>query len=170
MHIAGRRLLFSLALLLLLATAAAAQQLWVNSADTPLKSARKASAETLATLQVGDEVTVLESKRRWHRVRSASGAEGWAYAGKLVDAPPQQEVAGEDGLLFGAMADSQIDTAKADSARSIRGLSPETAAYAEQRGTPAEIQQELDVILTYQVSEEQLQTFLREGGIGEYAP
>jgi hypothetical protein len=67
------------------------------------------------------------------------------------------------------MQKSQINTAKADSARSIRGLSPETAQYAKNRGTPEVIKKSLDGVLQRKVSAKELKVFLHEGKIGEYA-
>jgi hypothetical protein len=143
---------------------------WVNSEDTALKAESKITAATVATLAVGAEVKVLETAGRWHRVRAASGAVGWVYAGRLAETKPAAEVAGQGGLVFGAMQESNIQTAKADSARSIRGLSPETEQYAKERGTPEEYRRALDRILEYRVAKEELTAFLREGRIGEYAP
>jgi uncharacterized protein YgiM (DUF1202 family) len=160
-------------LLLLLIPAAlvwASEVRWVNSEGTTLKVENKVTAETVATLPIGAEVTVLETAGRWQKVRAAGGAVGWTYAGRLADSKPVEEVAGQDGLLFGAMQESNIQTAKADSARSIRGLSPETEAYANERGTPAEFRQALDKILEYRVSREELTAFLQKGQLGEYAP
>jgi hypothetical protein len=78
-------------------------------------------------------------------------------------------VGGDAGLFGGTMQQSQIQTAKADSARSIRGLSPEVAQYAKQRGTPEAFRKELDKVLARKVSPRELRTFLRDGKIGEYA-
>jgi hypothetical protein len=67
------------------------------------------------------------------------------------------------------MQKSQINTAKADSARSIRGLSPETTQYAKNRGTPELVKKSLDGVLLRKVSPKELKAFLQEGKIGEYA-
>jgi uncharacterized protein YgiM (DUF1202 family) len=160
-------------LLLLLIPAAlvwASEVRWVNSDETALKAENKVTSATVVTLPIGAEVSVLENAGRWMKVRAADGAAGWVYAGRLAEVKPVEEVAGQDGLLFGSMQESNIQTAKADSARSIRGLSPETEAYAQERGTPLEYRQALDQILDYRVSREELTAFLQKGQIGEYAP
>jgi hypothetical protein len=92
------------------------------------------------------------------------------YAGRVSDTPPAAEVGGGDGGIFGAsMQKSQISTAKADSARSIRGLSPGAAKYAKDRGTPEMYKKALDAVLVRKVSARELKDFLKEGKIGEYA-
>lgn len=159
--------------LLLLALCAgqalSAEKRWVVSEGTTLKKEQSVSAPNLADLPVGAELTLIGGEGRWLKVQTADGREGWVYAGRVSDTAPVAEVGGGDGLLGGSMQKSQIDTAKADSARSIRGLSPETAQYARQRGTPESLKKELDRILARKVSDKEVKAFLKEGKIGEYA-
>ena len=104
------------------------------------------------------------------KVRTRAGKEGWVYAGRVSETPPAAEVAGSEDSLFGdSMQKSQINTAQADSARSIRGLSPDTANYAKDRGTPELYKTSLDKILTRRVTTAELKSFLKEGKIGEFA-
>jgi uncharacterized protein YgiM (DUF1202 family) len=168
-----RTVVSALALLLALAgtVAQAEERRWVSSDGTTLKKEGSISAEDVVPLPVGTELSVLEAGGRWLRVRAANGREGWVYAGRVSDTPPAAEVSGSEGDLFGAtMQKSQIQTGKADSARSIRGLSPEVAQYAKQRGTPEVFRKELDRVLARKVSAKELKAFLKEGKIGEYAP
>ena len=159
-----------LALMLSTSAAMAEEKRWVSSVGTALQADASATSDTVADVPVGTELTVLESGGRWLKVRSASGSEGWVYAGRVSDTPPAAEVSGGDGGLFGdSMQQSQINTAKADSARSIRGLSPEATAYAKDRGTPEVYKKSLDAILARKVSAKELKAFLKEGKIGEYA-
>lgn len=167
-----KKTLATLVLLLALAgTALALEKRWVSSDGTTLKKEASISSEDLAQLPVGSELSVLEAGGRWVKVQTADGRQGWVYAGRVSDAAPAAEVAGgEGGVLGGTLQESQIATAKADSARSIRGLSPEVAQYAKQRGTPEVYKKELDKVLARKVSAKELKSFLREGKIGEYAP
>lgn len=160
----------ALALLLAASTAMAEEKRWVSSDGTVLKSEASATSENVVDLLVGTEVTVIESGGRWLKVKTSAGKEGWLYAGRVSETAPAAEVTGGDGGIFGdSMQKSQIKTAKADSARSIRGLSPETAKYAKDRGTPEAYKKALDIILVRKVSAKELKAFLKEGKIGEYA-
>ncbi|GAM09839.1 hypothetical protein OR1_02121 [Geobacter sp. OR-1] len=166
------RVVTLLLLLLVLAgtVALAEEKRWVSSDGTTLKKEASISAEDLGPLPVGTELSVIEPAGRWIKVRTADEKEGWVYAGRLSDAPPAAEVTGEGGLFGETMQQSQINTAKADSARSIRGLSPEVDQYAKQRGTPEIFRKDLDKILGRKVTAKELKAFLREGKIGEFAP
>jgi hypothetical protein len=165
-----RSMVVALALLLVAATAMAEEKRWVSSEGTALKAEASATSENIVDVQVGTEVTVVESGGRWLKVKTVAGKEGWVYAGRVSDTPPAAEVAGDDGGLFGAsLQKSQINTAKADSARSIRGLSPEATKYAKDRGTPEVYKKSLDIVLARKVSANELKAFLKAGKIGEYA-
>jgi len=161
-------LLIALLLALACSAALAEEKRWVSSDGTSLKKEASVSAEDVTPLAVGAELTVLEGGGRWLKVTTVDGKTGWVYAGKVGAEPPAAEVSG--GGLFGStLQGSQISTAKADSARSIRGLSPEVSQYAKQRGTPEAYRKELDLILARKVTAKELKAFLREGKIGEYA-
>lgn len=166
----ARSMVGAAVLLLVAITAVAQEKRWVSSEGTTLKAEASATSENVVDLNVGAEVTVVESGGRWLKVRTAAGKEGWVYAGRVSDTAPAAEVAGDGGGLFGAgLQKSQITTAKADSARSIRGLSPEAAKYAKDRGTPEMYKKSLDVVLARKVGARELKAFLKEGKIGEYA-
>jgi hypothetical protein len=165
----SRSIAVTLALLLFAGIALAEEKRWVSSEGTALKAEASATSETVADVLVGTEVTLVESGGRWLKVRTVAGKEGWVYAGRVSDSPPAGEVTGDGGLFGESMQKSQINTAKADSARSIRGLSPETAQYAKDRGTPEMYKKALDAILVRKVSPKELKAFLKEGNIGEYA-
>jgi uncharacterized protein YgiM (DUF1202 family) len=165
-----RSIVAALVLLLVATAALAEEKRWVSSEGTTLKSEASATSENVADVQVGAEVTVVESGGRWLKVRTGAGKEGWVYAGRVSDTPPAGEVSGSDGGIFGdSMKKSQINTAKADSARSIRGLSPGAAQYAKDRGTPEMYKKALDIVLARKVSPKELKAFLKDGKIGEYA-
>ncbi|RII25124.1 MAG: SH3 domain-containing protein [Geobacter sp.] len=161
---------FALLLALTVTAAFAQEKRWVASDGTTLKKESSISSADISSLPVGTELTLIESGGRWLKVTAPGHKEGWVYAGRVADAPPAAEVTGEAGLFGGTMQQSQIQTAKADSARSIRGLSPEATQYAKQRGTPEVFRKELDKVLARKVTAKELRAFLRDGKIGEYAP
>lgn len=161
-----------LASLLFLATAVAhadGPTRWVVSDRTTLKESGSITSPDITPLPVGTELTLLEEGGRWLKVRTADGKEGWVFAGRVADTKPVTETSSEGGLFEGVSQQSSIKTAKADSARSIRGLSPEATQYAQNRGTPQLYRTELDRILARSVTPKKLDTFLRNGKLGEYA-
>lgn len=143
---------------------------WVVSAGTTLKAEAAAASADTAALQVGALVTVLESSGRWLKVQSSTRQIGWVFSGRLSSTPPVAEVAASDDIFAASAQQSQIDVAQADSARSIRGLSPEAENYAQERGTPQEYRKALDQILARQVNQGEVSAFIKAGKLGEFAP
>ncbi len=152
------------------ATAFAAETLWVTSDNAQLKESASASSRTIATVPIGVEVKVLKSEKRWHQIRIPSGEQGWMYRGRLSETAPEQASKEGGGDLFGTLASSNIKADEASTGRSIRGLSEETEEYAKNRNTPQATKEALDRVLALQISEQELQDFLKKGKIGEYAP
>lgn len=146
-----------------------AENRWVVGAGTVLKSEAAATSVDIVPLAIGVQVLVVENAGRWLKVQTESKETGWVFAGRLASTPPVTEVEASEGLFAATAQQSQIEIAQADSARSIRGLSPETESYAKERGTPQEYRKALDQILARKVSKEEVTAFMRAGKIGEYA-
>jgi hypothetical protein len=143
----------------------AQSKVWVASAGAKLKAAAKATAPTVGDVAVGAELAVLGSEGKWYRVKTGDGREGWIYSGKVSPTAP----APTGGGLFGSVPGSSIQARSADTSRSVRGLSPETAEYAKSAGTPRASQDALDTVLARTVPEADIERFLEQGRIGEYA-
>lgn len=148
----------------------ATETLWVTSEKAQLKTDAKASSKTIMIVPIGIEVTVLDSKKRWHRIQIPSGKKGWMYRGRLSDTAPEKAPESESDDLFGALASSDIKADEASTDRSMRGLSEETEEYAKNKNTPEAYKKALDQVLAFKVTEKELQSFLKKGKIGEYAP
>lgn len=161
-----RAVVLAVALGAALAAAAGAQErVWVTSAGTKVTAEASPGSKTVAEVAVGAELRVLSTAGKWYRVTTPRGPEGWVYRGKVSTAPPAQ-----GGGLFGALPGSGIRVAAADTSRSIRGLSPEVEQYAQNANAPAAAKAALDRVLLYGVAPADLEAFLREGRVGEYAP
>ena len=165
--------IFAIACMLLVAAApSAAETLWVSSEGAKLKAERGATAASVAELPLGMELIRLGYEKRWYRVKIPDGREGWIYRGKVSETPPAEETAAQEdslGSLLGGLTGSSIQADTADTSRSIRGLSPEAKEYARQKGTPETYQQALDEVLALKTDSAEIEDFLEEGRIGEYA-
>lgn len=154
---------------------ASQQNLWVSAKGAKLKESPNASSATIAELLLGTQLTVENNKRRWYQVTTIKGNSGWIYRGKVSkdkpaaasSQPPRQDTS--LGNALAGLTGSSITSDSADSARSIRGLSPDTEEYARQTGTPEEVKKALDSILVSQASQREVELFLQTAKIGEYA-
>lgn len=152
--------------------AGAQEKLWVTASGAKLKAENSASAQTVAELALGTELSVISSDGRWYEVSSKSDQKGWIYRGKVSSSPPESTGESKDSTagLFSALGgESEISADSADTSRSIRGLSPEATEYANKTGTPKQHRKALDKALKIRVNNKQIETFLKNGKIGEYA-
>lgn len=161
--------LAALAGIFCLSLAWAQTSLYVSSQGARLQADKSATSKVIETVPVGTRVQVLQDGDRWVRIRVPSGQEGWMFRGRLSDAAPQEEKGASGDNLFGSLTGG-IRADEATTARSIRGLSPETEAYAEARGTPKAAREALDQVMAMGITPQELETFLQQGKIGEYAP
>ena len=139
--------------------------MYVTSSGADLKSDKSASSSTVTTLSVGTKLSVISSSGKWYNVSAQSGQTGWIYRGKVSTSPPSG-----GGGLFGSSSGSSITLSQADTARSIRGLSPEAEQYAQNARVSPAAQRALDRVLARSVSDYEVDRFLKEGKIGEFAP
>ncbi|MBC2716231.1 MAG: SH3 domain-containing protein [Desulfobacteraceae bacterium] len=160
-------------LFFLLSVCFAATTLYVTSENAELKSDCSSSSATIVELKRGSALTLVVSEGRWYKVTTLLNETGWIYRGKVSEEEPEIEDAGDDegglGGLLGGLSGSDINADAADSSRSIRGLSPEAKEYAETTGTPQQSQDALDSVISLKTSNQEIDQFLKEGKIGEYA-
>ena len=152
----------------------AAQTLYVTSEDATLKADSSSSSATIMELKRGTELTVVSKDGRWYSVTTPTNEKGWIYRGKVSEEPPEMEDMEDEegegvGGLLGGLSDSDINADAADSSRSIRGLSPEAKEYADATGSPQEIRNALDEVIARSTTDKEIDRFLKEGKIGEYA-
>jgi uncharacterized protein YgiM (DUF1202 family) len=172
-----RHLIFSstlfFVLFFILSTSFAATTLYVTSESAELKTESSNSSSTITELKRGSELTLVTKEGRWYQVTDENDKTGWIYRGKVSEEEPEIEETDEDegglGGLLGGLSGSDINADAADSSRSIRGLSPEAKEYAQSTGTPQQSQDALDSVISRKAQEQEIDQFLKEGKIGEYA-
>jgi hypothetical protein len=150
----------------------AATLLYVTSEFAELKSAGSSSSTTLMELERGTALSLIGEEGRWVEVATEDSQIGWVYRGKVSEEEPKMESFDEEeglGGLLGDLSGSDIRADAADSSRSIRGLSPETQAYANAAGTPQQSRDALDGLLSRKTSDDEIKMFLQKGKVGEYA-
>ncbi len=151
----------------------ASTTLYVTSESADLKSESTSSSSTIAELERGTVLLLIAKEGRWFRVATQESQRGWIYRGKVSEEQPEVESIdeGEDsiGSLLGGLSGSDIRADAADSSRSIRGLSPEAEEYAKAAGTPRQSRNALDATLSRKVKDSDIEAFLKNGKVGEYA-
>jgi hypothetical protein len=127
--------------------------MYVATKNAELKSSTGFFADTVVTLQYGDQVTVLRESGRWLEVRPIKrpSISGWILANSLT---------GKRIISSGSGASASAD----ELALAGKGFSEEVEqAYRNRGGAPAANYAEVDAMEAISVSPQELYEFLVEG-------
>ncbi len=65
---------------------------WAGPANLKLHQEIDPKSPTVATVHFGDRLSIVAQRRRWYRVRTAAGVEGWTSDRELLDAGQMQRL------------------------------------------------------------------------------
>ena len=156
--------------ILLFPFAVDAETLYVKSSKTKLRKEESTRAAMIQLLSPGTPVKVLIKHKRFYRVQTPKGKEGWVFKFKLTARKPSGKSA-KSALSFADILSGgpSISVLESSSGSSIRGLSPAVKSYAKSKGLSSSAVQAVTNMETYQVDDRELEKFLQKGRLGEYA-
>ena len=140
-----------------------AQTLYVKKSGTKLRSKDSAKAEVIAKLAKGTPAKVTR------KGKTAKNQTGWIFKFKLTAKAPSGSSG--KGDFLGALGGQQKMAANASSSdSSIRGLSPIAENRAREKGVPSESIEAVKQMENFRITSKELDDFLLQGKLGEYAP
>jgi len=151
--------LFLLLLLFAFAGTAAAASLYVRANGTELKDKASPGGAVLTKLDIGTKVDVVAKEGSWVKV-TVKGKTGYIFGQKLSEDKPDKERFG------GAVA---ATASEGDSALALRGLSPTSEKYAERNKIKPSDIAAVKEMEKRKATADEIDRFLREGKLGEYA-
>jgi len=159
-----KRSLVLAAATLLFATTAAAASMYVRASGTDLKDKPSPAGASVAKLDIGTKVEVVAKEGAWVKV-SFTGADkkaktGYVFGAKLSDDKPDKERFG------GAVA---ANASEGDTAMALRGLSATSEKYAERTNIKPEHIAAVKAMEKRKASAAEVDQFLKDGKLGEYA-
>jgi len=158
-----RKSLLLIAVLLTAAASSALGEVMYARTTAEVRAGRTLSALSVARLQQGDAVNVLERAGNYYRV-SVGGKEGWVYYNKLAAQKPEDVAA----LLALSPSAGAVSLAEIEAGGALRGLSPTAQNYARQAALPDWAVRAVERAQALSVSDRELAAFAREGRLGEY--
>ncbi len=159
-----------LAAFLILSPGPAWAETWyVKSSRTRMTVDPSGRSRTVGTLSAGQPVNVIGEKGRYYKI-SVGGKKGYVYKFKLTRKPPAGRKSSRGGGdLSSLLGGQKMAAAESSSASSIRGLSPISEQYGKSQGIPQNQIEAVRQMESFQVSPEEVDRFLEEGGLGPYA-
>lgn len=161
-----RTALATAAVLLGLGGIARAETLYVRAEGVTLRAAADASAADVAPVARGTELTVVSRDGSWIQVQAA-GKTGWVH--KLKVSAEKPDTGGSVLANLGAGGSRNDYVKEAESGRAARGLSPMAEKYAQAKAISPESVAAVKRMEQVAISKKEIEGFLKEGKLGEYA-
>ena len=156
--------LFTLTLCLL-PMAGWAATLYAKQEKVKVTAKPSPTSSLIATLRLGEAVTVLAEKGRSVKVQTAKKKVGWVFKFRLASEKPSSR---SGSRLSGLTGRRTIAARESRAGGSIRGLKESTQEYAKQKQIKPEHQEAVDKMEAFVLSPEELTLFKRNGQLGEF--
>jgi|CXWL01.1.fsa_nt_gi uncharacterized protein YgiM (DUF1202 family) len=157
--------LSTLIVLLILSGVALAEKLYVIVKSAKVRSGITSLDAITDTVHYGDAVESIGKENEWVRVETKSKAQGLIHVSKLSSSQP-----GADQSSYGIVtAIVRSGASQPTVSAGARGLDKVAEGYADGSGISSENRAAVDKMTSYQIDDKQLEAFLKEGGLGDYA-
>lgn len=152
--------------LFLCGSEASAETVYVQAKTAQLRAGKTSLDAVVGNVKFGEALEVVGRDGSWVDVKTASGARGWIFANKTTPSKPS----GNNDALAKLGQSMRAGEASATTASAgARGLDKASEGYANRTGVSARDREAVDRMTAYQIPDEEVEEFLREGGLGEYA-
>lgn len=145
---------------------AAAETVYVRAKTAQLRAGKTSLDEVVANLRYGESLEVLAKDGAWLEVKTTRGTRGWLYSNKVSTSKPS---GGDNALAQLGKSMRGGDPSATTASAGARGLDKASEEYANQAGISQRDRDAVDGMTAYQVSDQEVEEFLKEGGLGEYA-
>ena len=153
--------------LYLLTSVALAETVFVQSKTAKLRSGKTSLDSVVADLKFGESLEVLGKEGNWLEVQTTRGAKGWIFAGKTT---PTKPAGGEDDVLAKlGKSFRRTEAGDVTASAGARGLDKVSEGYANRVGITQQHRDAIDRMAAYRISDQEVEDFLKQGRLGEYA-
>ncbi len=150
----------------LVAGLAAAETVYVGATTAKLRSGKTSLDPAVAELKFGEALEVLRKEGGWLEVRTAAAVRGWIFANKTT---PSKPAGGGDFLAKLGKSMRRTEASEVTASAGARGLDKVSEGYAQRVGISQQDRDAVDRMTAYRLTDQEVEDFLRDGGLGEYA-
>ena len=148
------------------ADVASAETMYVRAKTAQLRAGKTSLDKVTADLRYGDELEVLRKDGSWVEVKTGAGQRGWIFSNKISSTKPS---ASDSELASLGKSYRQKDASTVTASAGSRGLDRVSEGYAKQAGITKDVQDAVDRMAAYRISDQEVEEFLRKGRLGDYA-
>jgi uncharacterized protein YgiM (DUF1202 family) len=145
---------------------ALAETVYVQGKTAKLRAGKTSLDRVVADLKFGDSLEVLRKDGTWFEVRTATGVNGWIFANKTTATKPSGQ---DDELARLGKTFRRTESSEVTASAGARGLDKVSEGYANRVGITKQQREAVDRMTAYQITDQEVEDFLKDGGLGEYA-
>ena len=153
--------------LYLLTGVALAETVFVQSKTAKLRAGKTSLDSVVADLKFGEPLDVLNKEGNWLEVGTARGAKGWIFAGKTTPTKPSGSE--DNALALLGKSFRRTEAGDVTASAGARGLDKVSEGYANRVGITQQDRDAIDRMAAYRITDQEVEDFLKSGGLGEYA-
>ena len=145
---------------------ALAETVFVQAKTAKLRAGKTSLDRVVADLKYGEVLEVLKKEGDWLEVSTAAGVRGWIFANKTMATKPSS---GDEALAKLGKSFRRREASDVTASAGARGLDKASETYANKSGITQQDRDSVDRMTAYQIADQEVEDFLKEGGLGEYA-
>ncbi len=145
---------------------AQAETVYVQAKTAQLRAGKTSLDAVVGNVKFGEALEVVGRDGNWVEVKTSAGAKGWIFANKTSSSKPSGT---NDTLAKLGQSMRGGDASATTASAGARGLDKASEGYANRAGVSARDRDAVDRMTAYQIPDQEVEEFLREGGLGEYA-
>lgn len=147
-------------------TEAWAETVYVQAKTAQLRAGKTSLDAVVGNAKFGDALEVVGRDGSWVEIKTSAGARGWIFANKISSSKPSGT---NDTLAKFGQSMRGGDASATTASAGARGLDKASEGYANRAGVSAHDRDAVDRMMAYQIPDQEVDEFMREGGLGEYA-
>lgn len=147
-------------------TGAWAETVYVQARTAQLRAGKTSLDAVVGNVKFGDALEVVGRDGSWIEIKTSAGAKGWIFASKTSASKPSGT---NDTLAKLGQSMRGGDASATTASAGARGLDKASEGYANRAGVSPRDREAVDRMTAYQIPDQEVEEFLREGGLGEYA-
>ncbi len=145
---------------------AQAETVYVQAKTAQLRSGKTSLDAVVANVKLGDALEVTGKDGNWLQVKTAAGVQGWIFSNKVSSTKPS---GGSDTFAQLGRSMRRGEASGTTASAGARGLDKASEGYANRTGISQRDREAVDRMTAYQLPDQEVEEFLKEGGLGEYA-
>ena len=143
-----------------------AATLYAKQDDVKVTAEKSPTSDVIATLALGDAVTVLSEEGRLAKVKVANGKTGWVFKFRLSEEKPAAQ---SSSGLSGLTGKRTFAARESRAGGSIRGLKESTEQYAKAKNIKKEDRDAVDRMEAFSIAPDEFTQFKKTGNLGEFS-